>query len=168
MRAHPALAGVDEAAIAASVAAHEAPFRRAAGDLNAIRDELFDCMWEDAGILRTADGLQRALATLAALAARLDDTGLADGDRAFNLAWHDWLNLRNLIAVSRVIATSALAREESRGAHFREDFPQSGDKAASQFIVVRAGVDGLALSREAVRFTRVRPGRSLLEAATPA
>ena len=47
--------------------------------------------------------------------------------RAFNLTWHDWLNLTNLVAVSRVIVRAALAREDSRGAHFRADFPEAGD-----------------------------------------
>jgi len=85
------------------------------------------------------------------------------------LAWHDWMNLRNLIAVSRVIATSALARENSRGAHFREDFPETGAMDDSYYCVVRADARGaLHLQREPVRFTRVEPGHSLLEAATPA
>jgi fumarate reductase flavoprotein subunit len=78
------------------------------------------------------------------------------------MGWHDWLNLKNLIAVSRVIALSALAREDSRGAHFREDFPDTGDLDGSRYIVVRQRGDELNLSREPVRFTRVVPGQSLL------
>ncbi|HEY4956851.1 MAG TPA: FAD-binding protein [Caldimonas sp.] len=162
-RSHAA-AAPDEAAIAASVAAHEAPFARPAGDLNAIRETLFDDMWHDAGILRTAEGLQRALATLDELETALEQSGVGAGDRAFNLAWHDWLNLKSLVAVSRVIASAALAREESRGAHFREDFPLTGDRSASQFIVARQGPAGLELSRQPVLFPRVVPGRSLLDA----
>jgi fumarate reductase flavoprotein subunit len=152
----------DEAAIAASMAGHEAPFAAVPGSIEPIREALFDCMWEDVGILRTAEGLQRALATLAELDRRLAHTGVADGDRAFNLSWHDWLNLKSLIAVSRVIATSALAREDSRGAHFREDHPHTGDLPGSTYIVVTQSGDELAIRREPVRFTRVKPGHTIL------
>ena len=88
--------------------------------------------------------------------------GVAGGDRAFNLSWHDWINLKSLIAVSRVIATSALAREDSRGAHFREDNPASGDLPGSSYIVVTQSGDELAIRREPVRFTRVAPGHTVL------
>jgi fumarate reductase flavoprotein subunit len=154
----------DEAAIARSLAWHEAPFAQPAGSLEAIREALFDCMWQDAGILRTAEGLQRALHTLAELDGLLSRTGVADGDRAFNLSWHDWINLRNLVATSRVIATAALAREDSRGAHFREDHPDTGDLPTSSYTVVTLAADSGApqVHREPVRFTRVAPGETIL------
>ena len=71
-------------------------------------------------------------------------TGLADGDRTFNLTWHDWLNLESLIDVSRVIARAALAREDSRGAHFREDFPGTGDLDATRYVRVARDGEGFA------------------------
>ena len=153
----------DESAIARSIAAHEAPFCEAAGNLEAIREELYECMWSDVGILRSADGLRRAQARLAELEARLLRTGIADGERAYALSWHDWMNLRNLIAVSQVIAAAALLREDSRGAHFREDFPLPGELQQSSFTVARADGDVLVQDREPVRFERVRPGETILE-----
>ncbi len=167
VRAEGRWLSADEAAIAASVEAHEAPFANPRGSIEPIREALFDCMWEDVGILRTSAGLERALATLDTLDARLAATGVADGDRAFNLSWHDWLNLKSLIAVSRVIATSALAREDSRGAHFREDHPETGDLPGSTYIVVREDAAGLEIRREPVQFTRVAPGETLLTQETP-
>ena len=162
VRAEGAWHEADEAAIAASVARHEAPFANVPGSIEPVREALFDCMWDDVGILRTAEGLQRALKTLDELDRQLARTGVADGERAFNLNWHDWLNLKSLIAVSRVIATSALAREDSRGAHFREDHPQTGDLPGSSYIVVTQHGDQLAIRREPVRFTRVAPGQTIL------
>jgi fumarate reductase flavoprotein subunit len=147
------------------VARAEAPFQQAAGDLEAVREALYDCMWADVGILRSAESLQRGLHKLAALDAQLSRTGVADIDRALHIGWHDWLNLKNLVAVSRVIALSALAREDSRGAHFREDFPATGELDTSHYIVVRQRGDEPGLTREPVRFTRVTPGQSLLAAA---
>ncbi|MES2992757.1 MAG: FAD-binding protein [Pseudomonadota bacterium] len=162
VRAEGAFHAADEASIATSIVRHEAPFANAPASIEPIREALFDCMWQDVGILRTAEGLQRALTTLDDLERRLDRVGVADGDRAFNLSWHDWLNLKSLIAVSRVIATSALAREDSRGAHFREDHPQTGDLPGSTYIVVTQSGDALTMRREPVRFTRVEPGQTIL------
>ncbi len=158
------LRDADEAGIEASMRAQLAPFSMAPGSLEPIREALYDCMWDDVGILRDAQGLQRALAKLAELDAQLAGTGVADADRGFNLTWHDWLNLRSLIAVSRVIATSALEREDSRGAHFREDHPETGDLTGSTYIVIRQDGQQLSLSREPVQFSRVAPGHSTIEA----
>jgi fumarate reductase flavoprotein subunit len=156
----------DEAAIRASIERHEAPFSQPPGDLEAIREALSECMWDDVGVLRHAAGLRRARERLVALDAELSQIGVADSDRAFNLTWHDWLNLKSLIAVSRVVTEAALAREDSRGAHYREDFPQTDELASSTYIVVRQGPEGLRLSREPVRFTRVAPGESILPTGT--
>ncbi len=166
VRQHGSLRSPDENAISASIQCHLAPFSKTAGDQNAVREALYECMWQDVGILRDAAGLQRALNTLDELDAQLANCGVSDGDRAFNLSWHDWLNLRNLIAVSRVIATAALAREDSRGAHYREDFPAAGDLPSSSYIVVTQHSKGLAMHREPVRFTRVAPGQTLLSGET--
>ena len=153
-------------AITQSMDVHLLPFsiglRSTNGQIEVIREALFDCMWQDVGILRTAACLQRALGRLDQLDDELIHTGVADGDRAFNLNWHDWLNLRSLISVSRVIATSALARDDSRGAHFREDHPQAANLAQSSYIVVNQSGGQLSLQREPVRFSRVSPGQTIL------
>jgi fumarate reductase flavoprotein subunit len=119
-------------------------------------------MWDDVGILRTADGLRRAATRLGELDAQLSRTGVADSGRAFNLSWHDWLNLRSLVSVSRVIAEAAIAREDSRGAHFREDHPETGDLEQSTYTVARWRDGAVSIGREPVNFTRVRPGQSLI------
>ncbi|NBO76322.1 MAG: FAD-binding protein [Betaproteobacteria bacterium] len=152
----------DEAAIEEARMRAEAPFREPAGDLEAVREALFDCMWRDVGILRTGESLERGLMRLSELDAQLAVTGVADVDRSFHMGWHDWLNLRNLIQVSRVIALSALAREDSRGAHYREDYPETGSLEGSHYIVVRQEGQALNMKREPVYFTRVAPGQSLL------
>jgi fumarate reductase flavoprotein subunit len=152
----------DEAALAAAIDRAQAPLRLPPGDLEAVREALYTCMWEDVGILRTAESLQRGLQRLQALDEQLARTGVDDTDRAFHMGWHDWLNLKSLVDISRVIALSALAREDSRGAHFREDYPKAGAFEDSHYIVVRQEGDDLRMTRQAVRFTRVSPGHSLL------
>jgi fumarate reductase flavoprotein subunit len=156
-------ADADERAIERAVAASEHPFAKPRGDIGGLRDRLWQAMWDDAGVLRTATGLRRCLATLDTLAADLDQAGIGDDEHAFNLTWHDWLNLKSLIEVSRVIATAALARENSRGAHFREDFPDAGDLSRSAYTRVVAKEGKLDLTMVPVEFSIVRPGQSLIE-----
>jgi len=150
----------DAGAVDAAIARCERPFAVRAGDLEPLRERLYDTMWQRVGILRDASGLAQALAGLEALEAELADSGVGDTTRAFNLAWHDWLNLQSLIAVSRAITQAAAARQESRGAHYREDFPHTGSLEASAYTSIRA--DG-SVTMKPVAFTRVRPGQSLLE-----
>jgi fumarate reductase flavoprotein subunit len=139
------------------------PFTRTPRNLNDLRERLLDAMWDDVGVMRDRKGLDRAAAALSAIHVELLATGVAQGDRAFNMGWHDWLNLRSLCEISRVIALAARQRENSRGAHFRSDFPDPGDLASSQFIVVRQTLHGLEISEQPVEFTHVKPGESLLQ-----
>jgi len=149
----------DGASIDAAIARCERPYGRRAGDLEALRERLFDTMWERVGILRNASGLAQGLAELDALDAELEQTRVGDTTRVFNLCWHDWLNLQSLVAVSRAITQAAAARQESRGAHYREDFPHTGSLEASAYTSIQA--DG-TVAMKPVAFTRVRPGQSLL------
>ena len=165
VREHGQWRAPDEAAITRSVQEHLQPMGQAWQSLEPLREALFECMWQDVGILRDAAGLQRAIDELARIERELLGSGVGHAPRDFHMAWHDWMNLRNLITVSRVIAVSALARENSRGAHYREDFPETGSMEDSYYCVVRASAQGeLQLQRQPVEFTRVQPGASLLEA----
>ena len=91
-----------------------------------------------------------------------DRTGISGTSLAFNLTWHDWLNLKSLILVSRAITAASLARAESRGAHFRSDFPGTEPDDGAAFTKVRLEGDDMALDWERVRFTRIKPGDTLL------
>jgi len=154
-----ALREPDQAALVAAVERCEPRTTGRHGALEPLRERLQDVMWEKVGIIRDAAGLRGALAELAAIGDELARCGIADADRAFNLSWHDWLNLQSLVATSEIIAQAALAREDSRGAHFREDFPEAGALERSAYSSVRAGA---GVTMKPVAFTRVRPGASLL------
>ncbi len=138
------------------------PFEQPIGDINNLRDRLLDLMWNDVGVIRTAEGLDRALQGLSSLKTELHQTGLADASRVFSIGWHDWLNLDSLIEVSEVIAAAALSRENSRGAHYREDMPDPGSLEESYFTVASRGQQQVDVERRAVHFSIVKPGETLL------
>jgi len=110
-----------------------------------------------------AAGLERARTALEDLGHRLDETGIPDTDLAFNLTWHDWINLKNLILVSRAITAAAIARENSCGAHYRADFPNEAVAESSEYVSVVSRDGRFGLARHPVQFTRVRPGESLIK-----
>jgi fumarate reductase flavoprotein subunit len=161
--AHPGHRPPDEAALGMELDRALHPFTRKGGDLNRLRERLLDTMWDEVGVVRDRAGLERGLAALDAIEAELLATGVAEDGRVFNLTWHDWLNLSSLTEVSRVIALAALKRENSRGAHFRSDFPEPGDLATSRFTVARQAAAGLEISEQPVEFTHVKPGETLLQ-----
>jgi fumarate reductase flavoprotein subunit len=155
----------DPTALDEAAAFVHAPFARPARNLSPIRDALLDLMWDKAGILRDAAGLAEAATGLDALEAETDATGVDGRDRAFNLTWHDWLNLKSQFLVSRAIVAAAQAREESRGAHWREDFPDTRPNTqglAATRVTLDAGA--VTLGWQPVAFTRLRPGETLLAA----
>ncbi len=156
----PDLSTVEEA-----VAHCERPFRKKTTLIEPLREKLYEVMWQQVGIIRDAAGLRAAMSELKSLDDELDRTGVADGNRAFNLTWHDWLNLKSLVQTSRVIATAALARPDSCGAHFREDFPEAGSLDQSAFTSLRLRGSELKIQMNPVKFTRVLPGQTLLKTA---
>jgi fumarate reductase flavoprotein subunit len=154
----------NEDLIAEEICRAEHPFRHTSGDVNGLRDRLMDIMWDDVGVSRDRAGLERGAHALDALEGELLTTGVPDSNRAFNLTWHDWLNLRSLVETSQVITLAALARENSRGAHYRADFPEAGDLPTSTYTVARIKKDGeIAMSNAPVEFTIVKPGETILK-----
>jgi fumarate reductase flavoprotein subunit len=138
------------------------PLAKPAGDLARLRERLYDIMWDEVGIIRDAASLTRAESALDDLECELDETGIAGNDLQYNLTWHDWLNLKSLLLTSKAIRFAAVTREDSRGAHFRSDFPHVRDLENSRYTCVTWSEGRFDSSTRPVAFPRVKPGETLL------
>jgi succinate dehydrogenase / fumarate reductase flavoprotein subunit len=142
VREHGAVT-VDEAAATRAIEASLEPFTRGTGGENPykIQQDLQDTMQDLVGIVRTESEMLEALARLEQLRARAAKAGVS-GERQYHAGWHTALDLRNLLDVSEAVARCALERRESRGGHFREDFPEKSEEFATLNVGVQRGSDG--------------------------
>ena len=122
-----------------------APFERGAsnGGENpySIQQELQDMMQDLVGIVRKEEEMRRALEGIRALAQRSARVRVT-GNREYNPGWHTALDLDNLLVVAEMVARSALERKESRGAQFREDYPDKEASFGKVNLVVRKSTEG--------------------------
>ncbi len=106
-----------------------------------IQHDLQEMMQDLVGIVRREEEMLRALEGLGQLAERARRVGVT-GNREYNPGWHAALDLHNLLTVSEAICRSGLRRKESRGGHFRDDYPDKSAHFGKVNVVVRRGRDG--------------------------
>jgi len=121
-----------------------APFEsRGRGSENpyAIQKDLQETMQNLVGIVRTKTEMREALDRIGKLKARAEKTAVT-GNREYNPGWHTALDLKNLLTVSEGITRAALERKESRGAQFREDYPDKDERFSKVNTIVSKSADG--------------------------
>jgi len=124
------------------------PFERQGESPYQVQHDLQDLMQNLVGIVRREDELERALDGIAKLKERAAKVGIS-GNREYNPGWHTALDLNNLLTVSEAVALAGLNRKESRGAHFRDDFPEKNPAYGSFNFVIRKTADGtMTIDRE--------------------
>jgi succinate dehydrogenase / fumarate reductase flavoprotein subunit len=133
---------IDEEYLQATAKAALAPFDRGASGENPyqVQYDLQEAMQDLVGIVRTETEMQQALTVIAALQARAYQAGIT-GHRQYNNGWHTAIDLNNLLLLSEAITRAALLRKESRGAQFREDFPNKDAEWGKHNIVIKQGTD---------------------------
>src|SRR5215510_11699025 len=119
------------------------PFDRAGGGEGPyqVQEALQQTMQDNDGIVRAQGEMEYALKTIGELKARAAKVCVS-GNREYNPGWHTALDLDSLLTVSEAIARCGLARKESRGGHFRDDFPNKVERFGKVNLVVRKGPDG--------------------------
>jgi fumarate reductase flavoprotein subunit len=152
-------AEADEAELTAAIERTSHPLSREPGDLNDLRERLSNVMWDHAGIIRDAAGLERVSKAVNDLHDELMNTGIGSGQRHYDIAWQDWLNLDSQMTVSKMIIAAAQAREDSAGAHFRSDFSDTLEPQQAWYTELRQIDGALHVSRKAVDFNRIEPGQ---------
>jgi succinate dehydrogenase / fumarate reductase, flavoprotein subunit len=142
-------AKIDDGQVAAAEKQALTPFDRGTSGENpyAIQHDLQAMMQNLVGIVRQESEMRQAIEKLQGLRARATKVGIG-GNREYNSGWHTAIDLPNLLTVSEAIARAAVERKESRGAHFREDFPDKSSEFGTFNFVIQKGADGsMALSR---------------------
>jgi succinate dehydrogenase / fumarate reductase flavoprotein subunit len=122
-----------------------------------IREELGQVMSLNLGLVRTHESMSAALTALTALTHRADSVTVQDKGRVFNSDLVQAFELQSLLDVAETIVASALARQESRGAHYRSDFPKRDDVQWLKHTVVRRTPQGPTVAYEPVTVTRFPP-----------
>jgi succinate dehydrogenase / fumarate reductase flavoprotein subunit len=113
-----------------------------------IQRDLQETMQDLVGIVRREEELKKALDELQQLRTRACQAGVP-GNREYNPGWHTAVDLSNLLLISEAITRAAIERKESRGAHFRDDYPSRDDATGKCNLVVRRGPGGeMQISRE--------------------
>jgi succinate dehydrogenase/fumarate reductase flavoprotein subunit len=137
----------------------EAPLRREHGESAfELRRELQAVSDRWVGVLRTGAGLEEAIARIAGLQADvLPRIASRTKGRRFNPEWLECLQVENMLTTLRTIAQAALVREESRGAHYRRDFPRTDNAHWLMNTVTRLRGEALEIETTPVRLTRMRP-----------
>ena len=120
-----------------------APFERGAAGENpfTIQSELQDVMQNLVGIVRVESEMQEALDQIAKLRERAQRAGIT-GNREYNTGWHTALDLDNMLTISEMIALAGIERKESRGGHFRDDYPGKSDEWGKYNLQITPGSDG--------------------------
>jgi succinate dehydrogenase / fumarate reductase flavoprotein subunit len=134
---------VDDEQLQATAKEALKPFDQGASGENPyqIQYDLQEAMQDLVGIVRTESEMQQALNTIARLHIRAGRAGIT-GHRQYNNGWHTAIDLGSLLLVSEAITRAALLRKESRGAQFREDFPNKDEEWGKHNIIVKRGADG--------------------------
>ena len=138
---------IDDAEVEAAARETVLPFDRAVNGANhaegpyQVQYDLQDLMQSLVGIVRREDEMARALDGLVSLWERSGKVAV-QGHREYNPGWHTAIDLKSLLTVSEAITRAAIERKESRGGHFRDDFPGKDAAEGKVSIVVRKGADG--------------------------
>lgn len=135
----------------------EAVSRTGGASVAAIRNRLADIMWHNAGIFRSQEGLLKASRALDELQAQQKECGIRDSSRVYNTALVQYLELGHMLTLAKAVVLGALERKESRGCHFREDYPARDDQNFLQHTLVKKQDGKYVVDYQPVTITHYQP-----------
>lgn len=139
--------------------------RREGANIYDLREDLEETMWEYIGVVRDEQTLAEGVSRIQQIREQLSSVSVA-GTQRYNLEWQEWMDVENLALAAEMVARSARYRTESRGAHYRQDFPERNDQAWLSNVYVKGDADTMEVWDEAVTFSRLDPddvGREVVQ-----
>jgi succinate dehydrogenase/fumarate reductase flavoprotein subunit len=146
----------DEKRVEEIIQSVQAPLGKEGIDIYPFRDRLRMSNWEKLGIIREEKGLKEGLEVIAELKDKMSRIGITGGT-AYNIPWNDWLNIRNLLDASEMIGLASLERRESRGAHYRSDFPKKNNKEYLKNFFIKRVKGQTKIYERPVVLNRLKP-----------
>ncbi|MBT7714664.1 MAG: FAD-binding protein [Deltaproteobacteria bacterium] len=137
------------------IARYRRPFEVSNGSSHfPLRDQLRELNWNKVGVARMEPDLSSAREDILAIAGEMARVKIS-GDPTYNMSWNIYIDLLNMVDVSLIVTGSAQLREETRGAHFRQDYPEQDDEAGLSNIFIKQGQSGTPdFEKRAVSFSR--------------
>lgn len=134
---------------------YELPLKRESGvTIFKLKKEMQDLAWKSAGVIRCADDLSSGLEKIKQIKDQISELSCQSKEKQYNKEWVEALQLPNLATVLEGILISAEARKESRGAHYRKDFPSSDDKYLFNHVIINRN-NNMVLKQEPLEITRM-------------
>jgi succinate dehydrogenase / fumarate reductase flavoprotein subunit/fumarate reductase flavoprotein subunit len=132
----------DDGPVEAMIARYTEPFARTSGEgPYPLRDRLREVNWNKVGVARNGSDLLDAIREIESISDATRKIRI-EGLRVYNMQWNNFIDLLSMVDVSRMVAHSALLREETRGAHFRTDYPEQDDENGLYNLFLKKGDDG--------------------------
>jgi fumarate reductase (CoM/CoB) subunit A len=123
-----------------------------------IKSKLTSLMWDKVGIFRTGKEIQESITEVERIREKeLPRLCIMDSKTRYNKEWIECLEIENLVTVAEMVAKTAFMREESRGAHFRRDFPKTDNKKWFINIVIKQDRGKMAFEKAPVVATSMKP-----------
>ncbi|BCU68994.1 succinate dehydrogenase flavoprotein subunit [Stygiolobus caldivivus] len=148
---------IDKEAEKAEQTAYDVVKRESGVHFGEVVNKLREVMWEDVGVFRTEDGMKNAVSEIMKLRDMAKDTYVLDKSKVYNTEFYNALEMKNMLDLALVIAVTALNRKESRGAHYRLDYPKRDDENWLKHTIAYLRGNTVEITYKPVKMTKWKP-----------
>jgi succinate dehydrogenase / fumarate reductase flavoprotein subunit len=148
---------IDKEAEKAEQSAYDVVKRESGVHFGEVVNKLREVMWEDVGVFRNEDGMKNAVSEILKLREMAKDTYVLDKSNIYNTEFYNALEMKNMLDLALVIASTALNRKESRGAHYRLDYPKRDDENWLKHTIAYLRGNTVEITYKPVKITKWKP-----------